>query len=60
MSGTRRACDERCLCGNLLARATPEGVEILCRRCKRVHCIPWGTVSGAGPPPKREAARSAG
>ena len=33
--------DERCLCGNLLARLTPAGVEILCRRCKRKHVIRW-------------------
>ena len=33
--------DERCLCGNLLAKVTPEGIEILCRRCKRIHRIPW-------------------
>ena len=33
--------DERCLCGNLLAKVSPEGIEILCRRCKRIHRIPW-------------------
>ena len=33
--------DERCVCGNLVAKVTPRGVEILCRRCKRVHRIPW-------------------
>ena len=33
--------EERCLCGNLLARLTPNGVEILCRRCKRKHVIRW-------------------
>lgn len=25
----------RCLCGSLLARLVPEGVEIKCRRCQR-------------------------
>ncbi len=30
----------RCECGNLLARLTPVGVEIKCRRCKRVTIIP--------------------
>jgi hypothetical protein len=34
--------DGRCLCGNLLARLRPEGVELKCRRCKRVMVIPWG------------------
>ena len=33
--------DERCFCGNLLARVSPDGVEILCRRCKRRHWIAW-------------------
>jgi len=33
--------NERCACGNLVAKITPDGVEILCRRCKRVHRIPW-------------------
>ena len=33
--------DERCLCGNLVAKVSLDGVEILCRRCKRIHVIPW-------------------
>jgi phage FluMu protein Com len=33
--------DERCLCGSLVAKLSPQGVEILCRRCKRIHVIPW-------------------
>ena len=33
--------DERCLCGSLLARIDEAGVEILCRRCKRIHRIHW-------------------
>ncbi len=33
--------DQRCDCGNLLARLVPNGVEILCRRCKRKHVIQW-------------------
>jgi hypothetical protein len=32
-------CDERCGCGNLLARRTKRGLEIKCRRCKRVYVI---------------------
>ncbi len=27
--------DFRCLCGNLLARLVPGGVELKCRRCRR-------------------------
>jgi phage FluMu protein Com len=33
--------EERCLCGNLIAKVSLDGVEILCRRCKRIHLIPW-------------------
>jgi phage FluMu protein Com len=33
--------ESRCLCGNLLARLRREGVELKCRRCKRVMVIPW-------------------
>lgn len=30
----------RCLCGSLLARCVPGGVELKCRRCKRTVTIP--------------------
>jgi phage FluMu protein Com len=33
--------EQRCLCGCLLAKVSLDGVEILCRRCKRTHLIPW-------------------
>ena len=37
----------RCGCGALLARYVPGGLELKCRRCRRVLCIrfedlPWG------------------
>jgi phage FluMu protein Com len=32
--------DERCECGNLVAKLTEDTVEIKCRRCKRVRVIP--------------------
>ncbi|HXG20536.1 MAG TPA: hypothetical protein VNN62_15860 [Methylomirabilota bacterium] len=35
----------RCCCGNLLARLCAEGVELKCRRCKRMVLIPWQTVT---------------
>lgn len=38
-SGGRNA-PLRCLCGNLLARLTLGGVELKCRRCKRLMIIP--------------------
>ena len=30
----------RCLCGSLVARRVPEGVELRCRRCKRIVVLP--------------------
>ena len=45
---TASLLDERCLCGSLVAKLSPKGVEILCRRCKRIHVIPWsGEREGA-------------
>jgi phage FluMu protein Com len=50
-SRTASLLDERCLCGSLVAKLSPKGVEILCRRCKRIHVIPWAD--------EREAATAA-
>ncbi len=36
--------DERCECGNLVAKLTENTVEIKCRRCKRIHIIPIDIV----------------
>jgi phage FluMu protein Com len=33
--------EERCHCGQLLARLTVDGIELKCRRCKRVHMLQW-------------------
>lgn len=35
--------ERRCACGSLLARLRATGVELKCRRCKRVVVIPWAT-----------------
>ncbi|MBX3026824.1 hypothetical protein KF840_18100 [bacterium] len=40
--------DVRCPCGSLLARWTPAGLELKCRRCKRHVVVP---VPDARPPP---------
>lgn len=37
----------RCLCGSLLARLVPEGVEIKCRKCKRQIVLPVLEKDGA-------------
>ena len=40
-SDQRRKDDEevRCECGPLLAKMTAEGIEVKCRKCKRVHLL---------------------
>ena len=35
--------ESRCACGSLLARVGPDGVELKCRRCRRLVLIPWNT-----------------
>lgn len=37
------AAEHRCACGSLLARLSAHGVELKCRRCKRVVVIAWST-----------------
>jgi hypothetical protein len=36
---TPRGDDFRCCCGSLLARLTPHGVQLKCRRCKRTILV---------------------
>lgn len=38
--------DLRCPCGSLMARLTAAGLELKCRRCKRVVLLRLPTVSG--------------
>lgn len=51
--GRNEARDARCDCGNLLARLTARGVEVKCRRCKRIFVIPLETSAApAGVAPR--------
>jgi hypothetical protein len=36
----------RCLCGSLVARRVPDGVELKCRRCKRTVVLPLEGLAG--------------
>lgn len=38
--------EHRCLCGSLLARITPQGIELKCRKCKRLQVIPHSRIVG--------------
>jgi phage FluMu protein Com len=57
--------DCRCLCGSLIARRVDGGVELKCRRCKRLVFVPWdedepisdGTSPEAPAPSERASGR---
>ena len=36
--------DVRCDCGSLMARLTPHGIELKCRRCKNIVVLPASGV----------------
>jgi len=41
--------EARCECGQLVAKLLPDGVELKCKRCKRIVLIPFATMEdGAG------------
>ena len=50
-ASSRECCDMRCGCGNLLARWVEGGVELKCRRCKRMVIVP---IEGANPNEARQ------
>jgi phage FluMu protein Com len=35
--------EARCECGQLVAKLRPDGVELKCKRCKRIVLIPFST-----------------
>lgn len=45
----------RCACGQLLVKVTPEGVEVKCRRCKRIRLLRWPLSSQARTQKRRKA-----
>ncbi|RMH09124.1 MAG: hypothetical protein D6704_01870 [Nitrospirae bacterium] len=40
-SSSAQLAEIRCHCGQLVARLTPSGVELKCKRCKRLVLIPY-------------------
>jgi hypothetical protein len=44
ISGTSTEC--RCLCGSLVARVVADGVELKCKRCKRMIIVPFPAGPG--------------
>ena len=43
---TSESHEHRGLCGSLLARITPQGIELKCRKCKRLQMIPNSRIIG--------------
>ncbi|MFQ5949477.1 MAG: hypothetical protein ACE5J1_02175 [Nitrospiria bacterium] len=46
-TSTSRASDPndfRCFCGSLIARFCKKGLELKCKRCKRLHIIPFSDI----------------
>lgn len=37
---------QRCECGSLLAKMAPAGIEVKCRRCKRIVLIRFADIEG--------------
>ncbi len=45
-----RIADEfRCDCGQLMARWLQEGIQLKCKRCRRLVVIPFSEIGGAPP-----------
>ncbi len=43
----------RCECGNLLAKKLQDGIEVKCRRCKRIVVIRFADIEGYEHPAQR-------
>jgi hypothetical protein len=40
-------CGEtRCECGQLIAKVREQGLELKCKRCKRIVVIPFSSIKG--------------
>jgi len=46
MSSPRNDRELRCHCGSLMARVTARGIELKCRRCKRVVLVATDCTRG--------------
>ncbi len=43
-ASTQTDAELRCYCGNMMGRTTSRGIEVKCRRCKRIHVIPLSVL----------------
>lgn len=40
------ATESRCECGQLMAKINEQGLELKCKRCKRIVVIPFSSIEG--------------
>ena len=40
--------ETRCECGQLMAKLCAQGLELKCKRCKRIVMIPFSSIEGWG------------
>jgi hypothetical protein len=40
--------ETRCECGQLIAKVVEGGLELKCKRCKRIVVIPFSSIQGWG------------
>lgn len=52
MTSASSADDVRCHCGQLIARLTEQGIELKCKRCRRLFVIPFSAIGGQVLSPK--------
>jgi phage FluMu protein Com len=38
--------ETRCECGQLIAKVRGQGIELKCKRCKRIVVIPFSSIEG--------------
>jgi hypothetical protein len=43
-----QAHETRCECGQLIAKVCGQGLELKCKRCKRIVVIPFSSIKGWG------------
>jgi phage FluMu protein Com len=43
---SQRQSETRCECGQLIAKVRGQGLELKCKRCKRIVVIPFSSIEG--------------
>ena len=46
ISHSANCSETRCECGQLIAKVRGQGLELKCKRCKRIIVIPFSSIKG--------------